>query len=113
MPLLDTLPEEVENSLRDLRDLREKTSSTSNGHALPGAATTAEPSLVNVVASDPVPMRNGADAEEDSALDAAAEIADPKTGLEEGQHLAFETDINVRGKFGTEWLVADSSHLYV
>jgi ATP-binding cassette subfamily B protein len=105
MPLLETLPEEVENSLRDLR---EKSPVTSNGPALAGVVSAPRSLAVVVNGAGPV---SAADAE--GVAEESLTPPDAPEGLADGQHLAFETDITGRGEFGTEWLVADSSHLYV
>src|SRR5579862_2822465 len=110
MPLLETLPEEVENSLRDLR---EQSSSKSDTPALPGVVAVSEPYQAVAVVGDQAPVPVEETVEPESADETATAIQNAPFRLEDGQHITFETDINVRGEFGTEWLVADSSHLYV
>lgn len=94
MPLLETLPEPVENTLRALRAGSEQLPETVSGT---------------------LPARTGSGlAASDQADKAAGTLAD---GAQNGDRnlfpIALETDINARGIYGTEWLVVDAERVYV
>ncbi|HZT43119.1 MAG TPA: ABC transporter transmembrane domain-containing protein [Chthonomonadaceae bacterium] len=94
MALLDALPEEVEQSLRDLRAQED---SEDDGDAIASAEQ-------NGHSAAPVEAANG-DSTEATGGDEAAQ--------QEPQRIALATDINSQGVFGPEWLVVEGKHVYV
>src|SRR5258708_7008419 len=89
MPLLESLPEEVENSLKDLRSSAVRLSER-NGDS---------DSKVITITTD---VENGRLCSEN--------VSDEVKIL---QTVGFETDITQEGIFGREWAVADSDNVYV
>ncbi|HZP80744.1 MAG TPA: ABC transporter transmembrane domain-containing protein [Chthonomonadaceae bacterium] len=94
MALLETLPEEVENSLRELR---QQAQNDSNGSTNGDGKTPALPAP-----SEPTPLSEEESPQKDEDV----------LNLEE-KPIAFATDINAEGVFGPEWLVADNEQVYV
>lgn len=92
MALLDTIPPEVEASLQVLRaqDRRDAASSSDQ--------TTAPPSQPSPTQERPT-TTNGVETAQESQT--------------ARRTIAFETDINHAGTFGTEWLVVENGHVYV
>ena len=105
MAFLDTLPEPVENRLRELRSQLPNTHSSTNGHS--HAETIPAP-------------RSG-----HAASNGAVAVLEPETRTEivpettsetddaQDERILFETDINANGVFGTEWLVVEDGRIYV
>lgn len=85
MALLETLPEEVANTLRDLR--AQNTASESRSAPISETTTNTETDRDDHLELAPMPT--------------------PENPI------VFETDINPAGEFHSEWLVVDGSHAYV
>ncbi len=109
MALLETLPEPVENSLRELRERTQ--TQPANGHTdTPLTSTDNNPTALPQPAEAVVAMRDG------------GPVPDGQTDAEETEGtvlniaekpIAFATDINAEGVFGPEWLVVDQEQVYV
>ncbi len=114
MPLLETLPESVEMTLRELSPLPaprplnrdgngngNKANGNGNGDGLAHPANGAR--------------ANGhSEGKENNALSGAAGSEEPPiTEAEAAPRIAFATDVNSAGEFGTEWLVVEGGQVYV
>ena len=116
MALLETLPEEVENTLRDMR-------AVSPPPVAPAllAGVQAPPADTNKV-TVPIDARSTIVLEQADAVSVPAESSDEAEADDDRENapiptaenpLVFETDINQEGAFHPEWLVVDDANAYV
>lgn len=99
MALLETLPDEVANSLRELQSQRP-------------AASPRLPESHPVTVADQ-PAASGSVATLERMADAVAATTNTEPDAEPIKTVAFETDMTENGVFGTEWLVVDSEQVMV
>jgi ATP-binding cassette subfamily B protein len=107
MALLETLPEAVENSLRELRQ-QAQTEPTNGKSHLPPIATSANGSAIIAPQSLPSTLPG-----EDDIAPEESDKADSNGADHSDKPIAFATDINAEGVFGPEWLVVDKEQVYV
>lgn len=143
MAMLEILPEEVENSLRDLQaqsaaqrlidssgDFFFPDPDQSADGAAPEPTEAASPVHISIPSDLPAVSANGTfeGASEAPVIpsdhnghpavtpsDASAELLEPSLAeqIDGMKRIAFETDLNARGEFATEWLVIDHSRVMV
>ena len=108
MALLETLPAEVENTLRELRVAMPPAAQSSgrNGHAAayptPGVVENTIKDTAKEAGEETEKTEDDADDDQENAPIPTAE-----------KPLVFETDINPEGAFHSEWLVVDDANAYV
>ena len=105
MAFLDTLPEPVENRLRELRSQIPDSHSGTNGHS--HAETTPAPRNGHTASNGAVAVL-----EPETRTEIAFETANQSDDAQD-ERILFETDINAKGVFGTEWLVVENGQIYV
>ena len=109
MPLLETLPDFVEKSLSELREKRteERETAVPVGaalHSVPGTGLTSEGSQAAMALDTGLVTDPGtALTDSNSHLSLEAEV----------KRIAFATDLDAKGGFGSEWLVVDDGVVHV
>ena len=122
MALLEALPEEVENHLRELRSQTEsatadtsplstahqngKVSGNGNGHAS---------ASLKILPADEIVAdgREQSISTDDETVLTGEEAGSGDDSADEHKRIAFATDIDATGVFGQEWLVVEDRQVYV
>jgi len=101
MALLDALPQEVEASLCELRS--SSSAAPTDGRAVQSASASGNGD--SPLSSPPAPRET----EDIQPTTNGVQVDNPPPAAP----IAFATDINTGGTFGTEWLVVENGHVYV